>query len=201
MNNLPPPIVEELAQAQVKLQKCLALFKQLQNVMDHCAQGCAKTIPEPAQQDTHADDRVVDAFAAAMKAKLAQQRAKGYGDWQDKDKCPEGRLQKLLADHIPKGDPVDVANFAMFLWHRGESTAIPLEPEQVFTPSHLGRNDPMYETAVQIVQSHKHASISLVQRHLCIRFNRAASIIEAMVGSVVSMPDETGVYPLIQTGK
>lgn len=71
----------------------------------------------------HADDAIVDAFAAAMKAKLAKQRAKGYSDWQDKEKCPEGRLQQMLVDHIPKGDAVDVANFALFLWHRGESTA------------------------------------------------------------------------------
>jgi hypothetical protein len=71
----------------------------------------------------HPDDIAVDKFAAAMKDKMAKQRAKGYGGWQDKDDCPAERLQKFLVDHIPKGDPVDVGNFAMMLFSRGEGTA------------------------------------------------------------------------------
>ena len=71
------------------------------------------------------DDVAIDRFAAAMKAKMAKQRAKGYGGWEDKADCPTDRLQTMLVDHLPKGDPVDVGNFAMMLWNRGEHTAAP----------------------------------------------------------------------------
>jgi hypothetical protein len=72
-------------------------------------------LAEPA----HSDDVAVDRFAAAMKAKLAKQRAKGYGGWET---CPVERLQGMLFKHVPKGDPVDVANFAMMLSARGAAT-------------------------------------------------------------------------------
>jgi hypothetical protein len=71
----------------------------------------------------HPDDAAVDRFAAAMKAKLANQRAKGYGGWDVPDQCPAERLQTMLVDHITKGDPVDVGNFAMMLFCRGEKTS------------------------------------------------------------------------------
>lgn len=67
----------------------------------------------------HADDVAVDAFADAMKAKMARQRAKGYGGWQE---CPADDLRRMLAEHVAKGDPVDVGNFAMMLFARGERT-------------------------------------------------------------------------------
>ena len=76
----------------------------------------------------HPDDLAVDRFAAAMKAKMAKQRAKGYGGWDDPQQCPTERLQAMLADHMAKGDPVDVANFAMMIWDRGESTAFKNAP-------------------------------------------------------------------------
>jgi S-DNA-T family DNA segregation ATPase FtsK/SpoIIIE len=43
-----------------------------------------------------------------------------------------------------------------------------------------GESDPMYDQAVAIVQQHKRASISLVQRHLRIGYNRAARLLEQM---------------------
>jgi len=41
-------------------------------------------------------------------------------------------------------------------------------------------SDPLYDQAVDIVLKNKRASISLVQRHLRIGYNRAARLIEAM---------------------
>jgi S-DNA-T family DNA segregation ATPase FtsK/SpoIIIE len=41
-------------------------------------------------------------------------------------------------------------------------------------------SDPMYDQAVAIVQQHRKASISLVQRHLRIGYNRAARLLEQM---------------------
>lgn len=72
-------------------------------------------------QDQHPDDIAVDAFADAMKAKLAEARRKGRSGWQDKTDCPQQRLSNMLRDHVEKGDPRDVANFCMFLHQRGEA--------------------------------------------------------------------------------
>jgi len=43
-----------------------------------------------------------------------------------------------------------------------------------------GEQDPMYDNAVAIVLQHRKASISLVQRHLRIGYNRAARLLEQM---------------------
>lgn len=82
----------------------------------------------PVAQAEHLDDAAVDAFAAAMKAKLAIARAKGRGGWQDKTDCPQQRLSDMLRDHVAKGDPRDVANFCCFLWNRGEGIAQAEQP-------------------------------------------------------------------------
>lgn len=77
----------------------------------------------------HADDIAVDQFAAAMKAKLAKGRAKGRDGWHDKSQCTAGDLSKLLRGHVDKGDPVDVGNFAMMLYQRGEAI-VPAEDDE-----------------------------------------------------------------------
>ncbi|SNS72663.1 DNA segregation ATPase FtsK/SpoIIIE, S-DNA-T family [Noviherbaspirillum humi] len=43
-----------------------------------------------------------------------------------------------------------------------------------------GEADPMYDQAVEVVLKHRRASISLVQRHLRIGYNRAARLLEQM---------------------
>ena len=76
-----------------------------------------------AAQVQHPDDVAVDRFATAMKAKLADARAKGRGGWEDKDQCSQQLLSDLLRGHVDKGDPRDVANFCMMLWCRHEAIA------------------------------------------------------------------------------
>ena len=54
-------------------------------------------------------------------------------------------------------------------------------------------NDPLYDQAVEIVLKNKRASISLVQRHLRIGYNRSARLIEAMEkAGLVSTMDARG---------
>lgn len=73
----------------------------------------------------HSDDIAVDRFAGMMKEKLAQKREQGRGGWDDPDQCTVELLNQLLIEHIPKGDPVDVANFCMMLCLRGAKIAQP----------------------------------------------------------------------------
>lgn len=61
-----------------------------------------------------------------------------------------------------------------------------------------GESDPMYDQAVAIVLQHKRASISLVQRHLRIGYNRAARLLEQMEKSgLVSAMSTNGNRDLI----
>ena len=55
-------------------------------------------------------------------------------------------------------------------------------------------SDPLYDQAVEIVLKNRRASISLVQRHLRIGYNRSARLIEAMekAGLVSSMDARGG---------
>lgn len=58
-----------------------------------------------------------DDFAAAMKQKLRQKYAEGKTGWDD-PAWPIGDVIAQLEAHIEKGDMVDVANFALFAWHK-----------------------------------------------------------------------------------
>ena len=76
-----------------------------------------QALAEPVGK-AHPDDIAVDNFAAAMKIKLAKSRAKGRSGWET---AGAKHLSQLLIDHVPKGDPVDVANFAMMLHQTNQS--------------------------------------------------------------------------------
>ncbi|WP_210206249.1 hypothetical protein [Rhizobium leguminosarum] len=77
--------------------------------------------------EVHPDNLAVDRFASAMKAKLAQKRDEGRNGWDDKDDCSQLFLSTLLREHVEKGEPLDVGNFAMMLHQRGERIASLLE--------------------------------------------------------------------------
>jgi hypothetical protein len=76
----------------------------------------------PAQSKTPGlveEDRIaVDQFAAAMKLKLSRKSKEGKLGWKE---ASAEHLSRLLCEHIRKGDPVDVANFAMMLHQNGQS--------------------------------------------------------------------------------
>lgn len=78
--------------------------------------------PDLAAMFVHPDDAAVDRLADAMKAKLAQKRHEGRSGWNDPDECSTKDLAEQLRRHVAKGDPVDVANFAMMLFNRGGRT-------------------------------------------------------------------------------
>src|SRR4029077_20482891 len=74
-------------------------------------EDCAPVSPGDSPMD---DDEAVSIFATAMQDKMAKSRAKGRGGWQS---CSVDDLWKMLREHVEKGDPVDVANLAMMIWH------------------------------------------------------------------------------------
>lgn len=78
--------------------------------------------PDLYEDTAHFDDHAVNRFAAVMKGKLAAKRMQGRGGWQE-PQVPNGYLSRLLREHVDKGDPVDVANFAMMIHQRGERIA------------------------------------------------------------------------------
>ena len=64
------------------------------------------------------------------KRKLAKQRAKGFSGWEE---CSNRELAERLVRHVIKGDPVDIANFAMFLLeNRGAPRDVKAELREAF---------------------------------------------------------------------
>jgi hypothetical protein len=71
----------------------------------------------------HADAAAIMEFAAAMASKMHQAAMKGHFGWENPDLCTTESLQRALQEHVVKGDPVDVANYAMMLHARGAGSA------------------------------------------------------------------------------
>jgi len=44
--------------------------------------------------------------------------------------------------------------------------------------ANMGRNDPMYADALELIETHQKYSVSLVKRHLRISYNRAAFMVD-----------------------
>ncbi|RWR30485.1 hypothetical protein D2T29_12505 [Sinirhodobacter populi] len=86
--------------------------------LDNARSDARAALSTPAAA-AHLDDAAVDRFASAMKAKLAKKREDGRGGWSGPD-CSAPILSQMLREHVEKGDPIDVANFAMMLHQRGE---------------------------------------------------------------------------------
>ncbi|MGV1951673.1 hypothetical protein ACQZ44_12655 [Agrobacterium vitis] len=76
-----------------------------------------------AKNPAQFDNRAVINFSYSMRLKLAAKRLQGRGGWQDKERCSNEYLSRLLREHVEKGDPVDVANFCMMLDQRHERIA------------------------------------------------------------------------------
>ena len=92
-----------------------------------------------------------------------------------------------MVDHLKKIGPPQ--------YHPGV-LASPIEDAEVGaggTASSDMEADPMYDQAVEIVLKNRRPSISLVQRHLRIGYNRAARMIEAMEqAGLISQANATG---------
>lgn len=73
--------------------------------------------------DAERIDAALDAFTAAMRAKLHAKRMEGYFGWDDPTNSSV--IYDMMLDHANRGtgQEVDVANLAMMLWwHREGGT-------------------------------------------------------------------------------
>lgn len=109
--------------------------------------------------------------------------------WNDAENEFAALKAKQVAD-IPAGGLAEEAGPA--------PAKIPtLAEKPAYATSTRGRADPLYAMACQVVRASKRGSISLVQRHLRIGYNRAAGLLEAMVGDVIAeMPPTTKIIKL-----
>jgi S-DNA-T family DNA segregation ATPase FtsK/SpoIIIE len=65
-----------------------------------------------------------------------------------------------------------------------------------------GESDPLYDRAVEVVLKNQKASISLVQRHLAIGYNKAANLLEAMEkAGLVSAMNARGQREILVPGR
>lgn len=64
-------------------------------------------------------------FADKMYAKMikSEEKYNFNGRWKWDYQIP--KMQQALAEHVNKGDPIDVANFCAFLDYHGASTNVP----------------------------------------------------------------------------
>lgn len=67
--------------------------------------------------ETRALNGLVDDFAAHLKEKLRLRWRQGRCGW-DNPEWPREKIIQALLDHVPKGDMIDVAAFAMFAWNQ-----------------------------------------------------------------------------------
>jgi len=78
----------------------------------------AKDPPEkPDEAESIADEAAIARFAKAMVEKMAIMRTRGLRDWET---CSSIELLCMLQEHIEKGDPVDIALFAMMIHQKAE---------------------------------------------------------------------------------
>lgn len=70
-----------------------------------------------------------EVFAIAMFDKLDAKLKGGRDGWDSENWTPEEILE-ALKEHVDKGDPIDIANFAMFLWNREDFPHIKLQKEK-----------------------------------------------------------------------
>lgn len=65
------------------------------------------------------DAKAIRRFANLMTVKMARKTHEGLHEWPT---VPPAHLWAMLRESVDKGDPVDVANFAMMIHHDNETT-------------------------------------------------------------------------------
>lgn len=96
-------------------------YELLKELKEEITEALSALEAERGDGPNHLDYLAVDHFAEAMKEKLAKKRNDGKSGWQYVDVCSTEFLSESLHRHVSKGDPIDVANFCMMLFTRGDT--------------------------------------------------------------------------------
>jgi DNA segregation ATPase FtsK/SpoIIIE-like protein len=115
---------------------------------------------------------------------------------------PCERLAQIVAGSIAIGKGYMISNETRLAVMRALNGAaapvviMPPAPGLMAPPdtNGAGKDDPLYQDAVNIVRRLNRGSISLVQRHLRISYNRAAHMLEAMHKDGIVSPAPHGGY-------
>lgn len=99
----------ELVNGWAAMAKLRALLDKPETPME--IGGYAPSETSGAQMEM-SDEWAQEVFSKRMLVKLEASAAKGRNGWQQ---CSQESLSRMLREHVDKGDPVDVANFCMFL--------------------------------------------------------------------------------------
>jgi hypothetical protein len=127
---------------------------------------------------------------------------------------PEGNDVAILAEHLQEDFQIILQPDTAELPFDGEGFddgvwCVTVQPAQPAPPDHMGPtdsdllagmdgDDPLLEQAKDIVIAQGKASISLIQRHLQIGYNRAARLLESLESlGYVSAMDNTGARTVI----
>jgi hypothetical protein len=117
-----------LASAPVRAEEptCACGGKWGDGECSRCGNHCGPVAPPAAVEDADPIDTLVSEFTKALRDKLhAAEKKYGWdGAWQRNDAAD---IRAGLVEHVRKGDPLDVAAFCAFLWHRREPTAVAVE--------------------------------------------------------------------------
>jgi hypothetical protein len=123
-------MIDQVGQPDYSLREMVVGMRDIRDEM----YSALATAPQDATSNAegrHPDDVAVDRFAAAMKEKLAVKRAQGRGGWDDPEQCSLDYLVRLFHDHVSKGDPIDIGNFAMMLWNRMAAANLPIKYKHI----------------------------------------------------------------------
>ena len=116
----------------VDLAECLDGIEPLPAIRMPMADRFPRAWPIPSAQpqrfEPHPDDAAAERFCAALKSKMAINRAQDKRDYAD-PQCPASFLAKILIERVEAGDPLDVALIAMALHLRGERIDVCAWPE------------------------------------------------------------------------
>ena len=109
----------------------------------------------------------------------------------------DGEVHRVVAHLKEQGEPLYVEGLLEYGDDSGDAD------ESTATAAASAESDPMYDQAVNVVLKTRRPSISLVQRHLRIGYNRAARLIEQMerAGLVSAMQTNGNREVLVPAGK
>ena len=105
-----------------------------------------------------------------------------------------GKLQRIHGAYLSEGELTRIVEFLKKQKAPQYLEEVTRAPKEEITETDSGEYDERYDDAVALVTRTRQASISMVQRHLRIGYNRAARIIETMEREGIVGPSD-GVKP------